>query len=63
MAKVYVRPNVNVEDPRNQRAAHAQKSDSCLIRCVQKLQMRKILLICVLSDYLRIILHLFVLGT
>ena len=28
MTEVYVRPNVNAEDPRNQRAAHAQKTDS-----------------------------------
>ena len=41
MTKVYVRPNVNVEDPRNQRAAHAQKTDSRLNRSVQKRQIRE----------------------
>ena len=50
MAEVYVRPNVNVEDPNNQRAAHAQKTDS-------RRQIRERFLICVPSDYL-FILHL-----
>jgi len=34
MAEVYVRPNLNGEDPHNQRAAHAQKTDSRLNRSV-----------------------------
>ena len=41
MTEVYVRPNVNAEDPRNQRAAHAQKTDSRLNRSVQKRQIRE----------------------